>query len=401
MTAQNFRRRAIWYRAETSPGVSSGDWQPILYIADTLRVNPMAGQSVERTVRRNSLDSLASLRAGDYATIEFECELAGSGAAGTAPVWGGLAVACALAETANAAGAPFAVDYEAGSTGIVLTGLLSNADGYYVGRTITLSGLHGGAGGDRIVTAYVGATKRASLAPALPASASAASGTGTRRADVRYTPASEFGDGSTAAFVYKVPALATPGFDRYLFKWGRGNLSLSIQEQAVPRLKFAFSAMLVSKSTSPAEDPDLGFSAWQAPQIPSAANCAVGTVHGYEGAILQSFDLDCGVKVAPVYRCNSARIDITDRAPTGKLVAEAALLEETDWYDAVAQHSLGPVHVRLGAAAGSIVEVFSASAQFTSTPTHDNADGIVMSAMDLAFRANSDAGNDSFYIIAR
>lgn len=63
---------------------------------------PITAEYVERSLIRPYLGSNGSLPSAVHAEAEFEIELAGSGAAGTAPKWGPLLRACGFAETLTA-----------------------------------------------------------------------------------------------------------------------------------------------------------------------------------------------------------------------------------------------------------------------------------------------------------
>ncbi|WP_194720822.1 phage tail tube protein [Noviherbaspirillum malthae] len=63
---------------------------------------PISAEYAERTLIRPFFGSNGSLPAAVHAECEFEVELAGSGAAGTAPKWAPLLRACGFAETLTA-----------------------------------------------------------------------------------------------------------------------------------------------------------------------------------------------------------------------------------------------------------------------------------------------------------
>lgn len=64
-----------------------------------VQVEPMAGQSVSRDLLFPYLGHQGVLLTGTHGTIAGDIEIAGSGAAGTAPAWGPLLKACGFAET--------------------------------------------------------------------------------------------------------------------------------------------------------------------------------------------------------------------------------------------------------------------------------------------------------------
>ncbi|NYT38871.1 hypothetical protein ERD78_18860 [Allopusillimonas soli] len=63
---------------------------------------PLSAEYVERALIRPYMGNSGQIPTTKYAQIEGEVELAGSGAAGTAPAWGPLLRACGFAETVTA-----------------------------------------------------------------------------------------------------------------------------------------------------------------------------------------------------------------------------------------------------------------------------------------------------------
>jgi hypothetical protein len=64
---------------------------------------PVNAEFEDRNLITPYLGHTGQVQTQSYSTIEFEVELAGAGAAGTAPKWGPLLRACSFAETVNAA----------------------------------------------------------------------------------------------------------------------------------------------------------------------------------------------------------------------------------------------------------------------------------------------------------
>ncbi|GEC14293.1 phage tail tube protein [Nitrobacter winogradskyi] len=68
-------------------------------LAKNIELRPMEGEDVSRDLLQAFLSAQATVPAGLHVVISFDTELAGSGAAGTAPAWGVLAIGCGCAET--------------------------------------------------------------------------------------------------------------------------------------------------------------------------------------------------------------------------------------------------------------------------------------------------------------
>lgn len=98
--ALNWNRKVLLSKIEGPYGVDSaptGGANAIL--ATNVSIDPMKGQDVSRELELTTLGAQPTVPVGVHATIKFEVELAASGIAGTAPAWGPLLRACAVAET--------------------------------------------------------------------------------------------------------------------------------------------------------------------------------------------------------------------------------------------------------------------------------------------------------------
>lgn len=97
-------RRTLLAKTEVTYGtdpVPTGAANAIL--CSSLNINPLSAQTVERNLVRPYLGSSEVLIAGKSVTVDVEVEIAGSGAAGTAPMYDVLLRACGLLSTVNAA----------------------------------------------------------------------------------------------------------------------------------------------------------------------------------------------------------------------------------------------------------------------------------------------------------
>jgi hypothetical protein len=65
-------------------------------------LSPLEAEVIDRDFVRSYLGASGKIMAGEHAKLEFSVELAGAGAAGTAPKWGRLVRACAMSETITA-----------------------------------------------------------------------------------------------------------------------------------------------------------------------------------------------------------------------------------------------------------------------------------------------------------
>lgn len=101
--AQKNMKRGILAKIETTVGtdaVPTGTANAIQ--VSNLDVQPLQGNSVERQFVRPYYGTGGTVRVENYGSMSFEVELAGSGAAGTAPKWSPLLQAAAYSETLTA-----------------------------------------------------------------------------------------------------------------------------------------------------------------------------------------------------------------------------------------------------------------------------------------------------------
>lgn len=106
----------------------------------------------------------------------------------------------------------------------------------------------------------------------------------------------------------------------------RGNFKLDAKAKEFPKLMFTFTGLFVPVSA--AVLPITDFSAWQTPMKVGAANSACSL--GGSAIKLISFEYDQGNEVIHQEYVGHEEVLITDYAPSGKLVFEAASLSSFD-----------------------------------------------------------------------
>lgn len=95
-----WNRKVLLAKIETTYGTDAaptGGANAVL--AQNVQLQPMQGQDVSRELELTTLGAQPTVPVEVHATLAFEVELAASGTAGTAPAWGPLLRACAVAET--------------------------------------------------------------------------------------------------------------------------------------------------------------------------------------------------------------------------------------------------------------------------------------------------------------
>lgn len=130
-----FRKLALLAKLDATYGVDptpSGAANAIL--ATNVTFTPIEGEEVSRDLMLPYLGNSGFQLANTYAKIEFEVEIAGAGAAGTAPAYGPLLRACGMAEVITAGSS---VVYNPVSGGYDAVTMYANWDGV---RHIMLGG---------------------------------------------------------------------------------------------------------------------------------------------------------------------------------------------------------------------------------------------------------------------
>lgn len=120
-------RRLLLAKVETAYGTDAVPTKTVnAILCGSLDISPIEGDKVQRNLTRPYLGNSQDIQVTTYATVSFEVELAGGGAAGTAPQYGGLLQGCGFSETVTAA---VDVQYLPVSTGMKSLSLYFQADG--------------------------------------------------------------------------------------------------------------------------------------------------------------------------------------------------------------------------------------------------------------------------------
>lgn len=119
-------RRLLLAKVETTYGTDAAPTKTVnAILCGSLDISPIEGDKVQRNLTRPYLGNSQDIQVTTYATVSFEVELAGGGAAGTAPQYGGLLQGCGFSETITLGD----VQYLPVSTGMKSLSLYFQADG--------------------------------------------------------------------------------------------------------------------------------------------------------------------------------------------------------------------------------------------------------------------------------
>lgn len=380
------RKRLILAETESTYGTDpSPDGADAILVRD-LSITPQQSDVVNRDLVRPYLGASEQLLANTRVECTFSVEMAGSGTAGTAPRFGKVLKACALAET-TVTPAEAGTATGGGSNSITLAAGASATNDIYNGQVLRITaGL--GVGSVFLVTDYVGSTKVATLRSIGTAVTLDSTSVYSIDAQVVYTPVSSaFG---SVTLHYNIDGVL------HRLTGCRGTFSLNTAVGAIPTIDFTMTGVYNPPTDTAA--PTVTYADQATPRIFKAGNSGAFTLLGYSGC-LQSVSMDLGNTT--VYRelvgCTK-EVLITDRASTGTVVIEAPTIAQKDYFTAaLTDGSLGELSFIHGTTGGNIVALQSSRVDI-GDPSYQDQDGIHM--LSLPYTAiPSTAGNDEFRLV--
>jgi hypothetical protein len=381
------RRRTILAKIETTYGTDSvptGAADAIL--VRNLEITPMEQDLASRDLVRPYLGSSEQIPAAIRATLGFEIEIAGAGTAGNAPAWAPLLRACAFAQNLLATAHTGTATAGAAST-ITLAAGASAVDNAYRGMLIRLTG-GTGSGQQRVITAYNGTTKVATVTPAWGVTPT---GTTTYSVDAQasYAPVS-------TAFE-SVTLYANVDGRLHRMTGARGSVEFVMNAKELPVMRFNFTG--IYQAVSDAAAPAVVYTAWQTPLAVNNVNTTPFSLHGVN-AVMSQLSLNMNNEVVHRTLVGGAEsVLMTNRAPAGTIMIEGELVAFQDWWTRVRNVTLGALDVTHGTVAGNRVQLYSGLVQLTS-PQLQDLDGIEMIQFNTVYTPST-AGNDEVFVIAR
>lgn len=374
------RKRLILCKSEASYGVDITPAGTDALLVRSLDVTPIEADVVSRDLIRNYLGNSDQLLAQTRVSISFQVEMAGSGAAATAPRFSSLLKACGMAETITAA-AVTGTATAGGAGTITLAAGASAVDDFYNGMVISITG---GTGNGHIglITDYVGSTKVATVQASTATFVPGASSAYSIAANVGYLPVST---GFASATIYF-------NNDGVLHKitGARGTFTLNTAVGAIPTLDFQLTGIYNAPTDTAA--PTTTYSDQATPVIFKAGNTSAFSILSYT-ACLQS--LSFNVANETVYRelvgCTK-EVMITNRASAGECMIEAPTIAQKDFWAIANNDTTGTLTLLHGSTAGNRVTLLAPRVDITN-PSYADQDGIQM--LNIPYVAiPTTAGND-------
>lgn len=406
-----WRAQAVLVKIETTEGVDAGPTGAAnAILALNGELTPFAADTVSRDVLQPYLGASEDIPVGVHVVDAFDVEIAGSGAAGTAPAYDPLLRACGLspAATTGTATVQASPATEVGTPiGDFTYGVAAGFTGIEP-RTVTLTCTTGGSSG--VAQFTVAAPAAGNLAAynqtgvVMTTASPFALGGGaviTPTVGTSFEIGDQFTIAVTAPRVVYSPV--SDGFEsvtvyhsietnRHPMTGARGTMTLQMTPKALPKMRFALTGRWVDPGD--AALPDVDFSAFQAPRPVSSAATPVADLGGYQG-VVRDFSIDLGNTVVHQDFINKESVELTDRNVKGTLVLDAPALATKDYFATVLARTKQTLRVVHGTAPGGIVQIDAPSIQLLN-PRYGNADGNVTLTLDLKFLPV--AGNDEIAI---
>jgi hypothetical protein len=380
------RKRLILAETESQYGTDPSPGAADAVLVRDLNITPLQSDVVSRDLIRPYLGASEQLLANTRVECTFSVEMAGSGTAGTAPRYGSVLKACGMAETAVTP-AVTGTATAGGPNSITLDASASATDSFYVGQIIRITGGLGN-GAIALITAYVGATKVATVRPLTGSVTFDNTSDYSIGTQVIYTPVSAAFSSVTIHY----------NIDGVLHKLTgcRGTFTLNANVGEIPTIDFTMTGIYNPPTDTAA--PAVTYADQATPLIFKNGNTGAFSLLSYTGC-LQSVSMDLGNEI--LYRelisCTK-QVNITNRATTGTTVIEAPTIAAKDYFTAaLSDNTLGDLSFIHGSAAGNLVSLYSTRVDI-GDPSYEDQDGIHM--LSIPFTAvPSTVGNDEFRLV--
>ena len=362
--AKRYRRKVLLIATEETVGTGEELTGADAVLAVNIEVTPLAGDSVSRELERPYYGGQQEIPSNVHSQIAFGVEIAGSGAAGTAPAWGRLLEACGMCETNVPADPP----------------TFSNNTAYAKGKVVKDS-----------------SNKNWRAKQAVPGDNTDASAEGAtwtaedRAAGVYYTPVSS-GEKSVTIGINIDGVLKT-------LADCRGTFTANLTIGQVPRFNFTFTGLYGAPADRDTMTADL--SKWRTPLLPSDLNTPTFELFGVDSLALSALTLDWGAEVVHSERIGlKANVEIVNRASTGQLTYDTPAVSVFNAEENARVGKTGKLKLVHGPATakGNIVQIDMPSISL-SQPSYQDANGVWQTQVNYAPLPVS--GGDEISIVAK
>lgn len=371
---------------------SSPDGGNCLFINDDIQLTPLSGDVTQRRVIRPYMGAYEGLIANTQVGISFSVELAGSGAAGTAPRYADLLRSCRTSQTVT--GSALTGTAQAGSAGLITLAAAgtSAVNNFYSGQIITITG---GTGNGHVgqITAYNGTTKVATVVPITATFVPGASSTYSIASNVAFKPISTI-DGvadTSCTITYNIDGV------QHKLLGCRGTVTLNANLGEIPSLQFTMTGVYTTPTDTAQSTYTLAYANQAVPLVFRDDNVRAFRFFGLSGC-LQMVSMDFGNEI--VYRerigCTK-RVDLTDAQVSGQVMLEATTMAAFNPFStALTDGTYGVLNFVHGTTAGNRVGLVVPQCDLGS-PSYSTDAGVEM--INLPFTAPPAFANDDFYLV--
>lgn len=372
------RKRVILAKLESSYGTDPTPANTDAILLRNLNFQPMQADIVSRDLIRSYLGNSEQLVATKYCQVDFEVELAGSGAIGVAPAYGSLLRAAGFAQAVNTVSVSSMT--RSGSTATVNT---ASAHNVVVGDVIKIAGANESAyNGNQTVTAVVDSDTFEFTVSGSPSSP--ATGTITAGASTTYTPVSSSFESVTLYF--NVDGVRHKMFGAF------GNVEFTINARQIPVMKFTMTGLYDAPADSAI--PSADYSSFIQPKVANNTNTPTFSLFSYS-AVLENFNINMNNDINYRHLIGSEKVLILDRKPSGTFVFEAPAIATKDFFAAAVAGTTGALSFVHGTVGGQKV-AFSAPAVSLQNPTYQDNNGVHMLSIPYVLVPSS--GNDEIVL---
>ena len=363
-----------------------------ILVNDDLQLSPLAGATTQRRVIRPYRGAYEAAIVNTQVGITFSVELAGSGAAGTAPAIADLLRACSTAQTITATAVTGAAVAGAANSITLATGT-SAVNDFYCGQIVTISS-GTGAGHIGLITAYNGATKAATVSPITSTFVPAAASAYSIAANVSYRPISNVSGvaDTSCTITYNIDGV------QHKLLGCRGTFTLNMSLGEFGSLNFTMTGIYSPPTDTLQSTYTVAYANQTVPLVYRADNVRATRFFGVAGCF-QSISMDIGntVNYRELIGCTK-EVAIPDGQSSGTVMMEATPIATFDPFTAaLTDGTSGALSSVIYGPAGNRVSLVIPRCDL-GQPGYSTVDGYEM--LNLPFTAiPSLAGSDDLYLV--
>lgn len=367
-----------------------------LIINDDMELTPLAGEVTQRTIIRPFMGGMAGLMRPGPVGISFSVDLAGSGAAGTAPGISDVLRACRLSQTVT--GSALTGTATAGGAGTITLAVGASAiDGFYNGQIITNTG-GTGSGDSGLITGYVGSTRVATVERISAAYTAATATVYSIAANVAFKPISVIhGVADTSATL----CYNLAGVEHRLLGF-RGDWSFSdFVVGSIPKLRFTGTGIYSPVTDTAQSTYTLSYLNQADPFEVSDEQTKAFTIFGNRGC-MHSFEFGFQNDVQFNERINCGQqVNIQESIPTGTVVMDAQLMATFNpFLLALDDSSFGAVGWVHGQTAGRRTSFVAPRVDLGQVGYGSPVNGRAMWNLPFTATATAPGGNEAYLVFS-